>query len=407
MRTLSLTEYGTEPDVPLTLEERDALARMDPAPLSITPTPGKEDHYDLTAGSWVGTINLGSLAIAIRPKIPIDRLLFLISYALDPRRWRDIVTGYVQEPSLVEAIIPGFVLQVRRALYRGVLQGYRQEEDALSTVRGRLRVAEQVRVRYGLFPPVEVAYDDFTEDIEENRLLKAAVSRLGRMPIRSEAARKSLREFDALLQQVALVRYNPRFVPEIAYNRLNAQYEPAVELARLVLRATGFELQHGGVQTSTFLVDMNKVFEDFLVVALREALGLDAQTFRQGAAGKSLYLDTGRAIKLEPDLSWWDGGRCRFVGDAKYKRVNVAGILNADIYQMLAYTVATGLDAGLLVYAAGEGDPATHAVVNLAKTLHVVALDLSGSADQILAQIGGLARLVRQLGAFGSPRMVS
>lgn len=27
-------------------------------------------------------------------------------------------------------------------------------------------------------------------------------------------------------------------------------------------------------------------------------------------------------IGLEPDLTWWDGRACEFVGDAKYKRID-------------------------------------------------------------------------------------
>ena len=46
-----------------------------------------------------------------------------------------------------------FVAAVTRALPRGVLQGYRSEEDALPTVRGRIRFDEQIKRRYGRFPP--------------------------------------------------------------------------------------------------------------------------------------------------------------------------------------------------------------------------------------------------------------
>lgn len=66
-----------------------------------------------------------------------------------------------------------------------------------------------------------------------------------------------------------------------------------------------------------------------------------------------MYLDTGRSVRLEPDLSWWDAGRCVFAGDCKYKRTN-GTIPNADIYQMLAYLTALQLPEGLLIYAAGE-----------------------------------------------------
>ena len=59
-----------------------------------------------------------------------------------------------------------------------LLHGYREEEDALQTVRGRIRLDDQMRRRPGFLLPVEVRYDEFTDDILENRLVKAAVVRL-------------------------------------------------------------------------------------------------------------------------------------------------------------------------------------------------------------------------------------
>jgi 5-methylcytosine-specific restriction enzyme subunit McrC len=139
------------------------------------------------------------------------------------------------------------------------------------------------------------------------------------------------------------------------------------------------------------LFDMAKVFEDFVVVALREALRLNEHSFPQGATRRRLRLDEASRVRLRPDLSWFEGKRCVFVGDVKYKPVKVEGILHPDLYQLLAYTIATDLPAGLVVYAAGEGVPVQHDVVHVGKQLHISTLDLSGMPDQILDQIQVLA----------------
>jgi 5-methylcytosine-specific restriction enzyme subunit McrC len=111
----------------------------------------------------------------------------------------------------------------------------------------------------------------------------------------------------------------------------------------------------------------------------------------------NLYLDAVRAIRLEPDISWWDGKRCLFVGDVKYKQINVAGILHPDLYQLLAYTIATGLPDGLLIYASGEDKPVIHEVLQASKRLHVTTVDLRGAPDDILAQVRNIATSIRRL----------
>jgi 5-methylcytosine-specific restriction enzyme subunit McrC len=68
------------------------------------------------------------------------------------------------------------------------------------------------------------------------------------------------------------------------------------------------------------------------------------------------YLDREPNLSLEPDISWWERGACVFIGDIKYKRVNIAGIRHPDLCQLLAYVTAAGLRSGLLIYAAGEGE---------------------------------------------------
>jgi 5-methylcytosine-specific restriction enzyme subunit McrC len=357
---------------------------------------GLEGYYDLTPDSHVGAVHLPELDIEIRPKIPIDRVLFLVCYALNRSQWLDLF-GFAREDSLVEAVVPGFVAQVRRAFRRGVLQGYRAEEAALPVVRGRVRFDDQIREQFGRFPPAEVRYDDFTEDIEVNRLIKAAIRRLGRLRLRSEDVRRSLRAFDSVLGTVSAVEYDSRWLPEICYDRLNVHYRPAVELAKLILRSVSFELADGHIQAAAFLVDMNKVFEDFVVVALREALHLSERVFPQGASDRWLWLDKARTVRLQPDLSWWQGASCTFIGDVKYKRVKAVGVEHPDLYQLLAYVTATNLPGGLLVYAAGEGEPVTHQIVHFGKELEVVTLDLCGSPSEILDRVRKLARRVERL----------
>jgi 5-methylcytosine-specific restriction enzyme subunit McrC len=390
MKNLTLTEYGQPVEASLTIEERDFIRCAAPS-ISVQPMAGVTDVYSLTGGSYVGALQYKDLDVLIKPKVGIPRLMFMISYALDPRRWQLTDFAFGTDDGVVEAVIPSFVMHLRRALRRGLLQGYRTEEDALTTVRGRVRFADQLHRRYGMMLPVEVRFDEFTEDIEENRILKAAVERLGRMRLRHDASRVALRSFGAAFTTVSSVQYSPSRLPEIIYSRLNDHYRPAVELAKVILSASSLELLRGDVQGSAFLIDMNVVFEEFVRVSLREKLRLGVPEFPAAAKGKSLYLDEGRAVRLEPDLSWWRGKNCCFIGDAKYKRTPPSAVLHPDIYQMLAYLVATGLRRGLLIYAAGEAPPTVHKISALSREIEVLTIDLDASPEKILSQMHVIA----------------
>ena len=400
MRKLSLTEYSVEPSVKLSAEDCDALRGLN-ADVTISPSIGSPGCYDLTPSSWIGAIELPNLTVQIRPKIAISRILFLLSYAMDPKHWRDIEFNFGEEDSLFEAIIPGFIFHTKRAFSRGLLKSYRLEESALPTFRGRFRVQDQLNRHFGIVPPVEVTYDDFTDDIEENRLIKAALHCLERMPIRSIEMRHQVRHFKSVLHSVELIAYDPRRLPTVYYTRLNHHYRGVIELAKLILRSVSYDLKFGTVSAAAFLVDMNDVFEKFVWVALREALRLSEWQFPSNGGNHSVFLDRATKVSLKPDLSWWEGPKCVFVGDAKYKRINVSGVKHPDLYQLLAYTIATGLPGGLLCYAAGEGEPAIHEVVDIGKQLQVTSVDLSGDPKEILSDIERIAVIVRGLRARG------
>ena len=147
-------------------------------------------------------------------------------------------------------------------------------------------------------------------------------------------------------------------------------------------------------------MDMNVLFQEFVTVALREALGVSPYVLcsdKQLTGNRRIYLAESSRIKLEPDLTLWEGGICRFVGDAKYKRVRVEGVPNADLYQLLAYTTALDLPCGLLIYAQSEAETATYTVRNSGKRLDVVALDLRGSLDTVLKRVDFIADKIRAL----------
>ena len=329
MRQLDLREYERSRPYALSAAERDDLRAVIPS-LTIEPAEGADAAYHLTPSSTVGAAEIGDLSVHVRPKIGIPQLLALACYAMGVYKPQELRQFDFRE----EAETPPDTLAIaltsaaRRAFARGLLHGYRTEEEALYTVRGRIRFDEQIRARFGIAPPIEVRYDEFTDDIRENRLVKAAVARLANMRLRSRQARSGLGWIAATLEHVSPVEYAPANVPEVTFDRLNEHYLGVVGLSRLILRHSAFEAQRGEVRAAGFLMDMNTLFQEFVTVALRDALDVSANVFcsdSQLKGNRRIYLAERNRVRLYPDLTWWDGDRCTFVGDAKYKRVRVEG----------------------------------------------------------------------------------
>ncbi len=395
MLEVNLREYATSQHE-LSVDQLEALLQESKnLHLSVEPVEGKKGSYNLTAGSTVGALEIGDLSVLIRPKIGIPRLLSLSCYALSNYKPQDKLFDFQEAKELPEILAMALVTAARRAFGRGLLRAYQTEEDALYTVRGRIQLSEQIRRRFGIPLPVELRFDEFTEDILANRLVKAAASRLGRMTLRSAEARRGLGWIAAVLENVSLLEFRRSRVPEVRFDRLNEHYEHVVGLARLILLHSEFEFFRGDVRATGFLIDMNKLFQEFVIRALREALNVSARTLREE---KVDWLDKGEKVRIKPDLAWWeDSTTCTFVGDAKYKNITNSRVPNSDLYQLLAYATALDLPGGLLIYAKGEAETGTYTIQHTDKRLKVAALDLSGTLEEILERVNEIADHVRTL----------
>ena len=397
MTQINLREYSPA-ECHLSQADRDTLLRHAET-LGVTVEPILGGGHRLTAGAKVGAVEIDGLSVLIEPKIPIPQILSLACYAtgvITPQeKWP---FNFDLSEALPDMLALALASAARSAFARGLLHGYRTKEEALQTVRGRIRLEQQIRRRFGMMLPVDVIYDEFTEDVLANRLVKAAAERLGRMRLRSQKARSQLGAVAATLENVAHVEFTPSEVPEVRFDRLNEHYRQAVGLSRLILRHNAFESRRGNVRSCGFLMNMNTLFQEFVIVALRESLGVSERMLRSERNIPEIPFDEAETVELKPDLSWWDGQACTFVGDFKYKKLTGRSVPKSDLYQLLAYTTALDLPGGLLIYAKSERvKSASYRVHHSGKRLDVAALDLSGTLQDVLRRVDLLANDVREL----------
>ncbi len=430
MRHINLEEHQPAAYT-LSFAEQRALRSTLPS-VRIEPSPDTENDCILTPASTVGAVEADGLSVLIQPKIPIPNLLSLACYAIGAVKLQPTEFDFPQAPALPDLLALALAKAARSAFSRGLLHGYLAREEALLTVRGRIQLSEQLRRRPGVLLPIETRYDEFTSDILPNQLVKAAATRLARAGVRSPEARRGLRWITAILDNVSPQEWPSRNVPDVRFDRLNERYRNVLALARLILRHDAFEPPRGTLRASGFLMNMNALFQEFVTAALREKLNLPPNDFGEK---RIATLDEENRVRLKPDLVWLDAGRPVFAGDAKYKNIASNNPPNpdrpilpgdasnnlpsahrptlasdarsktlasnnppsADLYQLLAYAIALDLPGGLLIYAKGEQDPATHTIRNSGKRLEIAALDLSGSLDSVLERVETLADVVRRL----------
>lgn len=387
----SLVEHGPAHSVRLDDISGRSLARS--GLVKASPDPEAPDHWRIKAGGKVGAAALWladgrTVNLRIDPKIPITRLLFLLGYRRSAKEWLDDHVQLDAETGLLPAFARLFALDAGKALRPGLLKGYRAVDETSLVVRGRVRLGDQLRRQHGRLIPLEICHDEYTPDIVENRLLRAAGDVLLRLPGIAPDVRGWLLRLRARLSEIPPITRGER-LPAWRTSRLNARYQPALRLAELVLDGASVEHRPGDVTVHGFLFDMAKVFEDFITVALRDRLAArDGHCVLQA----SHHLDDRDAIRMVPDFVRYDpDGTPTAVADAKYKAELRKGFPDADLYQMLAYCTALNLREGHLIYAKGEAPSVRHRVRHAGIVIHQHAIDLELSPTELLDQVHQIA----------------
>ncbi|MCH9730625.1 MAG: McrC family protein [Actinomycetia bacterium] len=319
--------------------------------------------------SWVGVVRFSAWEIRVVPKLlgGTLRVLHMIEYSGGVPLLARLTTDRplpADGEDLFELIAMLLAEETRALLRNGLIRDYHPVNDSLDVLRGRMRVREQFLRRYGQPHRIECSFDEFDGDVPENQLLAAALQAAAPR-VTDDTVRSSSRMLAGMLDTVCEVRHRRAdwYARNINYGRRNAHYKPAHTLAKLVLDglALNDHRDKTTVNVTSFMVDMNAVFERFVTRLVINALTGTPLRARAQTSIRAVILDEetdDMYSAIRPDLIIEDARTGRTVPiDVKYKLYDAANkISSADIYQafVYAYSLSVHSDnprAGL-IYAA-------------------------------------------------------
>jgi 5-methylcytosine-specific restriction enzyme subunit McrC len=332
----------------------------------------------IQAAQHVGVVRLGNKSIQILPKIyqsyetaseevktkeATANLLRLLAYTGELAiREHEIAPLLRQTDDWFEILTHLFASHLREEWQRGAHRTYQLREDRLPVLKGKWRIAEQLR-RLDQSNVFAVEFDEFTSDNRLNRIFRFVVERLWKLT-RDYYNRQFLGELRQWLEEVTLL---PNVIAADASSsqltRLNERYRPLLNLAQLFLDGGSLKLSAGELSTFTFVFDMNQLFEKFTAEFIRRHSSqilseeLRACEFLPQTRGASLYLakrDDAKVFHTRPDIAFRKADQFRLLIDTKYKRLEARnrnlGVSQSDFYQMHAYAHRYACNRVMLLY---------------------------------------------------------
>jgi 5-methylcytosine-specific restriction enzyme subunit McrC len=195
----------------------------------------------------------------------------------------------------------------------------------------------------------------------------------------------------------------PQAFPSNRRKRIPARHrawQPLHELSLDVLGGLGLNYRQGSTHAPGYVVDTWRVWEDFLTLAARLGFGRHTVVPKRGyPLGLKTKFSTGAVTELSvyPDcMIESDGTRPRMLLDAKYKGHVEKGqlrITEADIYEALAFSKATGCNLVALAYPKQlEDDPQDVGACKVFEKVMVDSVQIAGVQieSRLISKTGAL-----------------
>jgi 5-methylcytosine-specific restriction enzyme subunit McrC len=200
--------------------------------------------------------------------IPIANIYYLLLYAWRHVERKELVdVGSAGKADLLNLLAHVFLLEVRRLLARGLAREYVAIEEQVAGLRGKLDIGATVKrdlLRQGR---TWCRFDELQYDIPRNRIIKAVLRLLLRVPQLDPDNRDGARRLYSKLDAVRDVPLHPSLFRGLQSHRLVREYDFALRLARLLADSVILdEIGNAGrfVDFSEDEATMHQLFEDFV-----------------------------------------------------------------------------------------------------------------------------------------------
>jgi 5-methylcytosine-specific restriction enzyme subunit McrC len=251
---------------------------------------------------------------------------------------------------LLEIFISIFIKNFIREFTRNVHRKYEMEEENTQFIKGKIMFPQTIIKNSYRKHLHYVEYDEFTENNLLNKIFKTIILRL-LYTTTSSLNKKDLKLALVYLEDVDLMSLTPELFEMVKFNRLNEQYKPLFNLAKLFYYNAQPGSKDGDEYTFTMLIPLNKLFEYYIYKLLDKSCVIANKTFKVNYQKPQKYLaicDDKPDLKLEPDITIYSDKDIVMIIDAKYK--NSENIVPNDIYQVLAYAARYSCEKLYLVY---------------------------------------------------------
>lgn len=305
----------------------------------------------ITAKNYVGVIALDNGSVVeILPKIcgednelEVKKIFIRMLRALrnSPFKSMQATSINVDKLPIFEIFISMFISECFAVVKKGLKSGYETVEDNLNVCKGKIDFNGQIKNNLVHKERFYVRYDEFNNNLPENRLIKSTLQYLFRFSTSSKN-KADLKTLLNIFENIDTSANVDADFEKCTKDRSSMQYGNILMWCKVFLKGKSFTSFAGSEVAYALLFPMEVLFESYVDANLKKIV--DPQKFSVSTQDRGYHLfDNPTKFALRPDIVITrvsDGAK--FILDTKWKLLYDSpqsnyGISQGDMYQMYAY----------------------------------------------------------------------
>ncbi len=327
-------------------------------------------NHGVKFNQFVGVLRVGNLTIEILPKA--DRGNSELSNNSKESLWRSLLIGMLKSVGtfdvqssensqlklrsnhILDLYFELFISEVESLLHKGLVRKYRKTEGNQKALKGSLHFAKHLQQNVVHKERFYVRYTTYDKEHTLHKILYKTILLIH--SLNTNPVLKS-RESSLLLnfQEMPDIAVSEALFDRIKLDRKTLHYANALQIAKLLLLNYHPDLSRGRNDVLALLFDMNKLWEKFVFVTIRNKI--EGFIVKEQVPKKFWQGENQTPKKIKPDIVIWkekeSDSEKSFVIDTKWKIVDDKPS-DDDLKQMYVYAKFFRSEKVFLFYPGSE-----------------------------------------------------
>ena len=177
------------------------------------------------------------------------------------------VVGSEKFDNIYDLLARIYINGTNSLIKRGLSRSYIQERREVSTLKGKVEVADSIKKQTFRNGRMVCQYDNFSVDIKLNQIVKATINLLLKAPMLDKTLNKKLRKLRLYFSDIRDIQMSNETFSSLRFNRNNYHYRMLMSVSELIYQGLITREEGNVTEFLSFIKDrqMAKLYEKFVL----------------------------------------------------------------------------------------------------------------------------------------------